>query len=93
MNLVDEEHPALGKIGEQTGKITGSFDDRTRGRYDLDTEFFRENMSERGFPETGGSTKESVVECIATLTCCLKKDSETLFHLGLADELVQARGT
>ena len=62
MDLVDEQHVARFEIGEQRGEIAGFGDHRAGGGAEIDAQFARHDLRQRGFAETGRADEQHVVE-------------------------------
>ncbi len=92
VNLVDEQHVARFEIGEDGGQIAGLGQHRPRGRAEVDTEFARHDLRQRGLAETGRAGKQHMVERLATVARRLDEDRQILARLLLADEFVQHLG-
>ena len=62
VDLVDEEHVALFEIGEQRREIAGLGDHRTGGGAEVDAEFARHDLRQRGLAEARRADEQHMVE-------------------------------
>ena len=65
VNFVDEEHVALFEIGEERGEIAGLGDHRPRRGAEIDAEFARHDLRQRGLAEPGRADEQHVIERLA----------------------------
>ncbi len=93
VNLVDEENVAGAQRREETDEIAGPLQHRSGGRSQLDTHLPCHEHGERRLAESGRAEEESVLEYLLPAFGCVNGDLQRGFHLGLADELVEARRT
>ncbi len=91
MDLVDEEDVALLEVGEQADEVARPLEHRARAGAEVDAHFLREQDRERRLAEAGRAEKQRVVERLLAGARGLDRDLEVLAHLGLADELGEAR--
>ena len=62
VDLVDEEHVALLEIGEQRREVARLGDDRAGGGAEIDAEFARDDLRQRGLAETRRADEQHMVE-------------------------------
>jgi hypothetical protein len=91
MNLVDKQHIAVLKVGQDPSKVSRSVKNRSRARPDAGPHFVGDDVSESRFPESGGTCEEDVIERFASVSCSGDEDFEVLDDLYLTDELGEAR--
>src|SRR5882672_10138767 len=89
VDLVDEQHVALFEVGEQRREVASFGDHRTRRGAEIDAEFARHDLRERGLAEAGRAHQQYVIERLAPRARRLDEDAEVLARLLLADELAQ----
>jgi len=87
VNLVDEQDVAVLEICQQRGEVAGFRDDRAGGSAEVDAQFAREDLRERGFAEAGRPDEQHVVECFAPRPRRRDEDFKIRARLLLADEL------
>src|SRR5260370_23471827 len=84
---VDEEHVALFEVIDDCGEVAGAFDGGAGRPAQIDAEFARDDMGERGFAEARRPREENVVEDLAAHARRLDRHAEDFFDALLADEL------
>ncbi len=89
VDLVDEQHLAIGEAGQQCGEIAGPLDGRTAGDPDRRAELGGDDHGEAGLAEPGWPGEQHVVRRPGALQGALQHQLELLAHLRLADELGQ----
>ena len=62
VDLVDEQHVARLEIGEQRREIAGLGDHRPGGGAEIDAQFARDDLRQRGLAEAGRADEQHVVE-------------------------------
>ena len=89
MDFVDEQNVALLQIGEQRRKIAGLGDDRPRGGAEIDAQFARDDLRERGLAEARRADEQHVIERLVPRPRRLDEDRKVGARLLLADEFGQ----
>ena len=92
VNLVNEQHIAFLKVGEQTGEVAGFFNGRAAGGLEVGTHGFGENVGDGGFAEAGRPVEQDMVERLAALLGGGDGDLQPLLHLRLAGEIGKEGG-
>src|SRR5947208_4811766 len=92
MDFVDEQDVPGLEGREQADQVAGALEHGSRGGADVHAELARHEQRERRLPEPRRSEEQRVVERLLALLRRVDGDLERLLDLGLADELVQARG-
>jgi len=92
MNLVDEQHLALGEAGEQRRQVAGAFDRRAARHPDWGAELGSDDHREAGLAEPGRTGEQDVVGRTVAPQRALEHQRKLLAHLRLADELGEAPG-
>src|ERR1700722_13796640 len=87
MNLIDEENVALIEVVDEGGEIAGALDRGARGGAEVDAEFARDDMGERGLAESGWAGEEYVVEDLAALARGGDRHTEDFLEPILANEI------
>ena len=88
VDLVDEQHRALGGVGEIGQQILGGSQGRAAGDLERGAEFPRDAGRERRLAEAGRPVEEDVAERLAPLPRRVDRDHEPLVHGPLADHLL-----
>ena len=91
VDLVDEQHLALGEAGEQRGEVAGPLDGRAAGDPDRRAQLGRDDHGQAGLAQAGRPGQQDVVGRPVAPQRALEDELELLAHLGLADELGRAR--
>ena len=86
MDFVDEEHVALFEIGQQRGEIARLCDHRTGSRAEVDAEFARHDLRQRGLAETRRADEQHMIERFLARARGVDKDGQISTRLLLADE-------
>ncbi len=89
VDFVDEEHIALLEIGEKRRKVAGFRDDRTGGGAEIDAEFLRHDLRQRGLAEARRPDEEHMVQRLTAILRRLDKDLQIGARLRLPGELVE----
>src|SRR5256884_3445975 len=89
--IYEQDVPGL-EGREQADQVAGALEHGSRGGADVHAELARHEQRERRLPEPRRSEEQRVVERLLALLRRVDGDLERLLDLGLADELVQARG-
>lgn len=89
MNFIDEQNVALLQVGEQRRQIAGLGDHRPRGRAKADAEFARDDLRQRGFPQTGGTDEQHVIERLFSFSSRVDEYLQVGAGLALTNELGQ----
>ncbi len=92
MYLVDKEHIVFLKRSEQSGKVAGLVENRTRCHFEAHAQFVGNDVAQSGLAESRRSVKQHMVKCFATLPCSRDKDAEVLYNLVLSGKIGQALG-
>jgi hypothetical protein len=87
VDLVDEQHLALGEAGEQRGQVAGPLDRRPAGHPDRRPELGRDDHGEAGLAQPGRSGEQDVVGWPPPAQCRFQHQLQLLAHLRLPDEL------
>src|ERR1041384_7672190 len=90
MNLVDEEHVAFLKVGQQGSDIAGLLNRWTGSRSQLRAHLVRDDVCECRLAQTRWTSEQHVVECFATIARGLHVDTKILLALALADVFMDA---
>src|SRR3989344_1733405 len=85
MDLINKEHVAFLKIGEDRCQISGFFDGGTCGEPDLRLHLTGTNMRERRFTKTGRTMEEEMPEGFLPFFCRLHIHQKMFFDLRLSD--------
>ncbi len=67
MNLVDEEHVAFLKVGQQGGDVAGFLDRRAGSGFEFGAHLVGDDVGESGFAETRWPSQQHVIERFATM--------------------------
>jgi hypothetical protein len=86
MNFIDKQHVPLVEIADDGGQIAGAFDGRARGNPQIDPEFARDDVRQRGFAQTRRRRKQSMVERLAAFARRFNRNAEYLLNPLLANE-------
>ena len=89
VDLVDEQHVALFEIGEQRREIAGLGDHRAGRGAEIDAEFARHDLRQRGLAEPGRADEQHMVERLVARARGLDEDAQIGARLLLADELAE----
>ena len=89
MDLVDEEHIALFKIGELRGQITCLGNHRAGGRAKVHAQLTGDNLRERCLAKPGWADKQHVVQRVTARLGCFDEDLEIFTRRFLAGEIRQ----
>ena len=89
VDLVDEQHLALGEAGEQRGQVAGALDRRAAGHPDRGAELGGDDHREAGLAEPGRPGQQDVVGRALAAQRRLEHQLQLLADLGLPDELAQ----
>ena len=87
MDLVDEKHVVILKIGEDRGEIAGLLQRRPRRHSQLAVHFMGDDAGQRRFSQAGRSVKEKMVQRFLALFCGLDINFQLGFYLRLAVEI------
>ncbi len=90
MDLVDEQNVARLEIGQERGEIAGFGNDRSRGGAEIDAEFARHDLRQRGLAEARRADEQHVVERFLARARRLDEHREIGARLFLADEFAQS---
>ena len=90
MNFVDEKNVAFLQAGQKSGEIAGFFDGGSGGGADGGIHFRAEDVGESGFPESGRTAEEKVVEGLGTGAGGIEEYAEAVFEFGLSGKVGQA---
>jgi hypothetical protein len=93
MNLVDEEHIASLEIGNDGGKVAGTFQGGAAGGLEVGSHLYGKDSGQRCLAQAGRSGEQYVVYRFATLPSGLNQDGQSLFEFLLANEIVHMAGT
>ena len=74
VDFVDEQYVVRFEVGQERGQIARAFQHRAAGLAQVHTQFFGDDVGQRGFAQTRRAEKQRVVECFAALFGCLDKD-------------------
>ena len=85
--LNPERWVAFFEVIDDCGEVTGAFDRGARRPAQINAEFARDDMGERGFAEARRPREENVVEDLAAHARRLDRHAENFFEALLADEL------
>ena len=66
MDFVNEQHVAFLEIRQQPGEVAGFLDGRAAGALEVGAHGLGEDVSERGFAQTGRAAEQDVVERLAS---------------------------
>jgi len=89
VHFVDEEHVEFAELGEDAGEVGGFLENGTAGRTKLGPDLVCDDVSERGFPQSGRPGKQDVVECLAATARRLDIHPKVANGLLLTDELAE----
>ena len=92
VDLVDEEHVALGQVGEDGGQVAGPHQGRSGGDPEAGPHLVGDDPGQRGLPQPGRPGEQQVIGRLRSPPGRLQHDLEVLLELGLADELGQPPG-
>nr|BFE69570.1 hypothetical protein GCM10020092_028710 [Actinoplanes digitatis] len=90
VDLVDEQHVALGEPGEDRGEIAGTLDDRAAGGPDPGAELRRHDVGERRLAQPGRAGQQDVIGRRAPALRATQQQLQLVAHPVLRDELGQA---
>ena len=90
MDFVDEQNVARLEIGQQRGKIAGLDDHRPGGGAEVDAQFARDDLRQRGFAQAGRADEQHMVERLFPRARGLDEDAQIGAGLFLADEFGQS---
>ncbi len=93
VDLVDEQHVALGEIRQHRGEIAGAFERGTGGQSQRRAEFGGDDHRHRRLAETGRAGQEDVVGSAAAEFRSSQDELQLLADPRLADEVVEAGRT
>jgi hypothetical protein len=91
VDFVDEQHIVLFQVGQQRGQVLGFFQHRAAGLAQVDPELGGDDVTERGFAQTGRAEQQHMVQCLLALARRANEDFKLLAHFGLAHVLVASR--
>jgi hypothetical protein len=89
VDLVEEEHLALGEGRKQRGEIAGALDRGTGGDAQRRAELGRDDHRESRLAESGRARKQDVVRRPTSLSCGVEDERELFADALLPDELAQ----
>src|SRR5262245_4959231 len=89
MNLVNEEHVAFFKIGEQRGQIARLFDHRPGRGFDLRAHLAGDYSGHCGLAETRRPIEQHMIQRLAARAGGLDEDAQIVLDLLLADVFAQ----
>ena len=92
MNFVNEQDVVFFQVGQQRGQVLGLFQHRATGLPQINTEFVRNDVGQRGLAQAGWAKQQHMVQCLVALARRTDEDLELLTHLGLAHVLVEQLG-
>ena len=90
MDFIDEEHVAVFEVGEQRRKIAGLGDDRAGGGPEVDAQFARHDLRQRGLAKARGPCKQHMIQRLRPWPCRLDEHPQILLGFGLADKFIEA---
>ena len=61
MNFVDEENVVFFQIGQQRSQVLGFFQHRATGLAQIDPQFMRNDVAQRGLPQPGRTKQQDMV--------------------------------
>ena len=89
VDLVDEQHLALGQAAHQRGEVAGALERRPAGDADAGPELGRDDHRQRRLAEPGRAGQQHVVRRPAAAAGALEHQPDLLAHPLLPDELVE----
>ena len=89
VDFVDKKDISGLEAGEDGCQITGPFNYRPGGYLNAGPHFVGNNVGKRGLTQTGKSMKKHMIQGFTALQGRLNKNPQALFHLFLADVLIQ----
>ena len=89
VDFVDEQHVARLEIGEQRGEVAGLGDHRAGGGAEIDAQFARDDLRQRGLAEARGADEQHMVERFLARPRGLDEHAQVRARLFLADEFRQ----
>ena len=87
--LVDEEHVVRFQGGEQTRQVAGFVEHRSRGHLEAHAQFVGDDVAQGGFPQSGRSVQQRVVERLSAQACRLDKHLQIVHDLVLPAEVAE----
>ena len=87
VDLVDEQDVALAQIGQRADQVTGLLERRAGFGVDVDAQFARDELGERGLAKSGRAKEQRVIERLPADERRLDVDAERVLDLGLPNEL------
>ena len=89
VNLVDEQHVARFKIGQDRRQIARLGQYRPRRHPKPDAKLARHDLRQRGLAQAGRAVKQGVIHRLAPHPGAVDEDAQVRPRLGLADEVFQ----
>jgi hypothetical protein len=65
VDFVDEQHIVLFQVGQQRRQVLGLFQHRAAGLAQVDAQFGGNDVTERGFAQTGRAEQQHMVQRLA----------------------------
>jgi len=91
VDLVDEQHIARLKVGENRREVARPGNDRPGGGAEADAEFVGDDLRQRRLAEAGGTVQQHVIERLAPPQRRLDEHPQVAAGGALADEVVERR--
>ena len=86
VDFVDEQNIALLEIGQKRRKVAGLGDHRAGGGAEIDAEFARDDLRQRGLAQSRRADKQHMVERFLAPACRLDEDRQIFSRLLLTDK-------
>ncbi|SUX64713.1 Uncharacterised protein [Citrobacter amalonaticus] len=89
MDLIDKQYVVRLKVGQHRSQIARFFQHRTGSGTQIDAHFIGNDIGKRGFPQSGRTKNQQVVERITPQFCRLDENLHLRTHLRLTDILFE----
>ena len=91
MYFIDEKHIVWFKAGKDTSQIARFVEHWAGGNLETYAQFIGNDVAQSSLTQSRRSVKQHVVECLATKSGSLNKDTQIVYHLVLSVEIAEVQ--